>query len=673
MKFTPFALSVLFESVALAQNVFVTSPAPGSTVTILIQFHRGAFSVWARAVGPRLPLPWDGCLVAESNEPCNTSPLSFLGVVIYNNGPFAPNFINSEAVPSQNFTLTVPTWATPGSALLQIAHFVLTGERRKHEAEVGPLYESSRPWIFSQLVHGDRSKPRRAKRMARLQWLSHVHEHDRSTLEEKSAEFTETLNSLVLVVFSFAVGPSHEFSVPAMNSEFLAGASDIIACLMGELGVLQRNLTEEEARVASAENARRNTEELGLSVLGITKTALEITRQRLANQRSANKGLERVAKETQSRFQGLVEEAAKKEQELEEKVASVQVELQIIDVQARQDVALLRKDNVKLKLVVEAKDEVLKRVSEELSQAQAQSDPQKAQLSTVGPIFSLSSDGGEIVSSTDAKTTPSCFTRGFWGAFSKIATMANARHNAARRSRKWTEQQLQNERAAHEEVGHHSLAMSVPDDFAELSNTNCMKWDLMIVCFDGVAQRESRHSHEDILCKYERKYRKLKKKMQEQAELDLDVRRSSRGCGSGVCQEAQSHRDVGRAKKQTAYHPMRSRNAACSGFQPPGPSDGRVEKRPFLRDGRGYPAVNGMFLEGTFWVPSEKGSDKEAINPINALYRLRAFLDGDVTSLVQILPLLVGDPSTRHGRGRVCPLTGQTVPYPAVKDGDFIA
>ncbi|KAF7337306.1 hypothetical protein MSAN_02255800 [Mycena sanguinolenta] len=257
-----------------------------------------------------------------------------------------------------------------------------------------------------------------------------------------------------------------------MNTEILGGASDIIECLMEELRILQKHLKEEKARVASAETARRNQEETGLSVLGVTKTALEITRQRLNNQRSANKVLERAAKETQSRFQALIEAAAKKELQLEEDIKHMQGELNERNVEllsATQDLSAARQDNIKLQLlveqksrvsdganaIVEAKDRDLKRAAEALSQAHAQMQLQKAQLNTMQKQLRRA-------------------LREAAGARS-IATMAKARHNAAKRSRKSAEQQLENERASHEEncrelnelVQRYQLHEVGPDDKGE--------------------------------------------------------------------------------------------------------------------------------------------------------------------------------------------------------------
>ncbi|KAJ7723926.1 hypothetical protein B0H16DRAFT_1786699 [Mycena metata] len=79
-----------------------------------------------------------------------------------------------------------------------------------------------------------------------------------------------------------------------MNPDFLAGAVDVIDCFVRELGVLQTQLKEEETRIGREDNAaQEEREDLELSVLEITKTALVVTRERLAKERSTKKSLQR--------------------------------------------------------------------------------------------------------------------------------------------------------------------------------------------------------------------------------------------------------------------------------------------------------------------------------------------------------------------------------------------
>ncbi|KAJ6447371.1 hypothetical protein C8R45DRAFT_1043105 [Mycena sanguinolenta] len=307
-----------------------------------------------------------------------------------------------------------------------------------------------------------------------------------------------------------------------MNSQFLAGASDIIECFVRELRVLQRDLKAEEVRATSAEAAAREDDEMGLSVLGITQTALEITRQRLANQRSANKVLEQASKEAQAKIQALAEKAAEKELELKEKVQSIEAALNERNGEletAKQDLSIAHKDNAKLMLelvkqksrvkegvnevrcplckscIVEAKDKDFKRVSKELLQTRVQMELQKGQLS---------------VNHRQLRH----LSRQASGARS-VAAMANARHKMARQMRQKAKQELQCEQAAHEEL---------KDTCRELIE---LVENFQLHEVEGDDSRESRHSHEEVQCKYQRKYRKLKQKIREQqenwAELSANV------------------------------------------------------------------------------------------------------------------------------------------------------
>ncbi|KAJ6448448.1 hypothetical protein C8R45DRAFT_1046292 [Mycena sanguinolenta] len=340
-----------------------------------------------------------------------------------------------------------------------------------------------------------------------------------------------------------------------MNSQFLAGASDIIECFVRELRVLQRDLKAEEVRATSAEAAAKEDDEMGLSVLGMTQTALEITRQRLANQRSANKILERASKEAQAKIQALAEKAAEKELELKEKVQRIEAALNERNGEletAKQDLSIAHKDNAKLMLelvkqksrvkegvnevrcplckscvscpilgfaqIVEAKDKDFKRVSKELLQARVQMELQKGQLSV-------------------NRRQLRHLSRQASGARS-IAAMATARHNMARQMRQKAKQELQCEQAAHEEL------KETCRELIELVE------NFQLHEVEGDDSRESRHSHEEVQCKYQRKYRKLKQRIREQQENSAELS-ANVGVSAGKKRKSTETPDQPKNKRRT--------------------------------------------------------------------------------------------------------------------------
>lgn len=54
------------------------------------------------------------------------NPADYMGQILYN-GPFNPQFHEPTNPPYENFTVQVPTSATPGSALLEVVHVTLIG------------------------------------------------------------------------------------------------------------------------------------------------------------------------------------------------------------------------------------------------------------------------------------------------------------------------------------------------------------------------------------------------------------------------------------------------------------------------------------------------------------------------------------------------------------------
>ncbi|KAF7377913.1 hypothetical protein MSAN_00215100 [Mycena sanguinolenta] len=134
--FSRFVLSTLFAAAALAQNVYIASPAagssvtPGSDITVEVSQPDGQSS-WVESA---LVLGWWPC-DGSSEDPCLPAS-EVLGELLYNGGPFKPTFYNTENVISQNITVNIPSSTPAGYALLQVAHFVLVG------AELGPVVQT---------------------------------------------------------------------------------------------------------------------------------------------------------------------------------------------------------------------------------------------------------------------------------------------------------------------------------------------------------------------------------------------------------------------------------------------------------------------------------------------------------------------------------------------------
>ncbi|KAF7332829.1 hypothetical protein MVEN_02387700 [Mycena venus] len=290
----------------------------------------------------------------------------------------------------------------------------------------------------------------------------------------------------------------------------LAGASDVIQCFLKELAILQANLKAEEVRAVEAETAkvRRDNEEVGLSVLWVTKTALEVTRKRLANEREAKKVLQLEVREAQNRYKALAERAASKEHEIEEKLARLQAalderteELWITkqDLRAaRQETAIVHLELAKVKSLsnehelkaaeatsahhglirnLNVRDAELELVCEELAQVHNQMVVRDEELNKTRKKLRLA-----LRNASNARS---------------IAVVTYARHKMARRDRKVAKRGAQNQ-TCRELIG--------IVETLEAAAATAMK-------MDG-------HSHVDGDCKYQKKYIRLKVR---NSELEMSL------------------------------------------------------------------------------------------------------------------------------------------------------
>ncbi|KAL4878090.1 hypothetical protein BJY04DRAFT_196705 [Aspergillus karnatakaensis] len=121
MKFTSL---LALASIAAAQNVFITSPEPGTEVAagdeIVVQLiqpgSQSSYSNIGIAIGLQ-PCP-------DPNEFCYPAS-SVLGWTLYA-GSFNPIY-NPVGSPWQNFTVTIPERTPAGLAIIGVAHAALVG------------------------------------------------------------------------------------------------------------------------------------------------------------------------------------------------------------------------------------------------------------------------------------------------------------------------------------------------------------------------------------------------------------------------------------------------------------------------------------------------------------------------------------------------------------------
>ncbi|KAJ7168927.1 hypothetical protein C8R46DRAFT_1092876 [Mycena filopes] len=173
-----------------------------------------------------------------------------------------------------------------------------------------------------------------------------------------------------------------------MNPDFLAGAADVIDCFVHELGVLQGQLKEEGKRLSRSTEAAQDSEEDGnleLSVLAITKTALMVTRERLAKERDARKSLERELKALKEGVRGLRDGFKALAAQKDEMVATNTDLLQLIDErdsklrELADAVCLARKDALEAQTERDAADSRLATVTKELSDLKTSAAAEKEQ------------------------------------------------------------------------------------------------------------------------------------------------------------------------------------------------------------------------------------------------------------------------------------------------------
>ncbi|KAF7377901.1 hypothetical protein MSAN_00213800 [Mycena sanguinolenta] len=130
MKFlSSLALSTVFAATALAQSVGIGAPPDGTTVSagsnITVEIDRPPTLTPSTEVA--IIIGFLSCGGFASSCP---PPSEILGTILYN-GPYDPEFSSSGGGvnhrPYQNFTVTIPSSASPGKAQLGVAHVALVG------------------------------------------------------------------------------------------------------------------------------------------------------------------------------------------------------------------------------------------------------------------------------------------------------------------------------------------------------------------------------------------------------------------------------------------------------------------------------------------------------------------------------------------------------------------
>ncbi|KAJ8090149.1 hypothetical protein PM082_018734 [Marasmius tenuissimus] len=120
------ALSAVLLTSTLAQQADIRYPPAGFRVSagqsITVQVERAPFQSSATEVA--IVLGYKPC----GAFPCIPPPDGGIGTVLYS-GPFNPQYTNPRngQNPHQNYTVTIPEWATPGTSFLSLVHYSLIG------------------------------------------------------------------------------------------------------------------------------------------------------------------------------------------------------------------------------------------------------------------------------------------------------------------------------------------------------------------------------------------------------------------------------------------------------------------------------------------------------------------------------------------------------------------
>ncbi|KAJ6461092.1 hypothetical protein C8R45DRAFT_842449 [Mycena sanguinolenta] len=112
---------------AFAQGVVIGAPADGSTVRrgskITVEINRPDTLTGSTEIAIVIGFLFCGKSPTSKCPP----PSEILGTILYN-GSYQPEFHSGDAKPPyQNFTVSIPTSASPGKAQLGVAHFSLVG------------------------------------------------------------------------------------------------------------------------------------------------------------------------------------------------------------------------------------------------------------------------------------------------------------------------------------------------------------------------------------------------------------------------------------------------------------------------------------------------------------------------------------------------------------------
>ncbi|KAJ7788965.1 hypothetical protein B0H14DRAFT_2946494 [Mycena olivaceomarginata] len=291
-----------------------------------------------------------------------------------------------------------------------------------------------------------------------------------------------------------------------MNADVLAGASDVIECFLKELAVLQGHIKAEETRLraarAEADEATRDQEELGLSLMCVTKIALDVTRQRLAQERTARK---REALEARERHRIDAERAAETERDLREKLANLRAALD----ERNEEVAITKKylhaarqDTLKAQSLQQlGLNHTLKEKDGELEAVRSilRSRPCRPGLTHDQVLKEMVQAHAQMaVRDEELERTRKqlrSVVRTAAGARS-IAAISRARQKTSRMNCRATKEEPKKEQVAHEELKLTCRQLidiiEAPEEAAKADKT------------------KSPHSHDETGCKYKTKYKRLK-------------------------------------------------------------------------------------------------------------------------------------------------------------------
>ncbi|KAJ6476474.1 hypothetical protein C8R47DRAFT_1141540 [Mycena vitilis] len=298
-----------------------------------------------------------------------------------------------------------------------------------------------------------------------------------------------------------------------MNSEFLAGATEVVECFARELSILQTQLKAEERR-AAAELIEpvKNEAEGGFSLLWVTKTALEVRRQRLAQERMAKKSVQRELAALKIAMRQEQEKVKAREAASAQTAESLQVQLQERDLHIIMidDVLRIAQDD-KARIETELRDANLRFAACEETNLHLHCT--RTHLEVAGDQQLARAYTQVAQRNMELRTTRKelrVMKHAAMGARS-TTELIRARSKMARRNHKATRQKLRGEQDAHEELKFTCRQLiDLVEGLEAAAEAETVNWHRKLDVANLQPQLEKQQSHVDSTCKYKARYKKTK-------------------------------------------------------------------------------------------------------------------------------------------------------------------